>query len=168
MQAIAKTSPYIRKQTSVKRMMIDVLIALIPVVVFATYRFGLTFISKAIVASVIAVLVEAVAFGLMRNSGPKFKSRLKGFTINNIVPPIITALIFVLTLPDQIPFAVVVVGILFAMIIGKMIFGGLGRNIFNPAGIGRAFVALAFAGLFAGTYSGVDAGIFPKNKSESE
>lgn len=157
MQTIAKTSPYIRKQTSVKRMMVDVLIALIPVVAFATYRFGLTFISKALIASFIAIVVEAVAFGLMKEKAESLKDIFKKFTVNNIAPPVITALIFVLTLPDKIPFAVVIVGILFAMIIGKMIFGGLGKNVFNPAGIGRAFVALAFAGLFAGTYSGVDA-----------
>lgn len=157
MQTIAKTSPYIKKETSVKRMMIDVLIALIPVVVFAAYRFGFTFIAKALVAIIIAIAVEAIAFGLMKDKNETLKSRFEKYTVNNVVVPIITAVIFVLTLPDQISFVVVIVGIIFAMAIGKMIFGGLGKNIFNPAGIGRAFVALAFAGLFAGTYSNIDA-----------
>ena len=156
MQALFKTSPYIRKTTSTKRMMIDVLIALIPVVAFAAYRFKGEFIFKALVASILAILVEAVAFGLMKEKTETLEQRFRKYTINNIVPPIITALIFVLTLPNAIPFVVVIVGILFAMIVGKMIFGGLGRNIFNPAGIGRAFVALAFAGLFVGAYGGID------------
>lgn len=157
MQAVVKTSPYIRKATSTKRMMIDVLIALIPVVAFAVYKFQLTFITRALVAVVIAVLAEAVCFALMKDKNETLEQRFKKYTVNNIVPPIITALIFVLTLPNKISFVVVVVGILFAMVIGKMIFGGLGKNIFNPAGIGRAFVALAFASLFAGTYDGIDA-----------
>lgn len=156
MQSIAKTSPYIRKATSTKRMMIDVLIALIPVVAFAVYRFKLDFLSRALIAVVIAVITEAVCFGLMKEKEETYKDRFQKFTVNNIVPPIITALIFVLTLPNKISLVVVIAGILFAMVIGKMIFGGLGRNIFNPAGIGRAFVALAFASLFAGTYGDVD------------
>lgn len=157
MQAVNKTSPYIRKATSTKRMMIDVLIALIPVVAFAIYRFKGEFIFKALIAVVIAILVEAIAFGLMKEKNESLEERFKKYTVNNVVPPIITALIFVLTLPNAISLVVVIIGILFAMIVGKMIFGGLGRNIFNPAGIGRAFVALAFAGLFAGAYGGIDA-----------
>lgn len=156
MQTVAKTSPYIRKATSTKRMMIDVLIALIPVVLFAIYKFKTEFVFRAWIAIVIAIAVEVIAFAMMKDKDESLDQRFKKFTVNNIAPPIITAIIFVLTLPNQISYVVVIIGILFAMIIGKMIFGGLGKNIFNPAGIGRAFVALAFAGLFAGTYGGVD------------
>lgn len=156
MQAIAKKSPYVRKDTSTKRMMVDVLIALLPVMAFALFQYKFDFALRAVVASVVAVLLEALAFGLMKDETETWKERFKyKYTVNNIVPPIITALIFVLTLPSTISLVVVVVGISFAILIGKMIFGGLGRNIFNPAGLGRVFVALSFASFFS--YEGIDA-----------
>ena len=155
MQAIAKKSPYVRKDTSTKRMMVDVLIALLPVMAFALFQYKFDFALRAVVASVVAVLLEALAFGLMKDETETWKERFKyKYTVNNIVPPIITALIFVLTLPSTISLVVVVVGISFAILIGKMIFGGLGRNIFNPAGLGRVFVALSFASFFS--YEGID------------
>lgn len=156
MQAISQTSPYVRKATSTKRMMIDVLIALIPVVAWAIYRFKFDFILRALVATALAVLIEAVAFGLMKEKDETWGQRFKNkYTVNNIVPPIITGLIFVLTIPSKASYYVVILGVLFAMVIGKMIFGGLGKNIFNPAGLGRAFVALAVGSLL-GDYIGVD------------
>lgn len=149
MRAVAQTSPYVRKATSTKRMMVDVLIALIPVVAFAIYKFQLDFIFRGLIASAVAVLIEAIAFGLMKEKEETIKDRFKKYTINNIVPPIITALIFVLTLTSVAGYLAVILGISFAMIIGKMIFGGLGKNIFNPAGIGRIFVAVAMGGLIS-------------------
>jgi electron transport complex protein RnfD len=158
MEIVRQTSPYIRKETSTKRMMADVLIALIPVMLFAIYRFQFDFITKAIVASILGVGLEALSFMLTRPKTQTVKERFEqDYTINNVIPPIITALIFVLTLPSKISIYVVIIGTIFAILIGKMIFGGLGKNIFNPAGIGRVFVALAFASLFSGTYtSGLD------------
>lgn len=152
MQIIKKTSPYIRKATSTNRMMTDVIIALLPVIVFAIYRFQFNFIIKAVVAVVLGLASEIGMILLTKNKEETYKQKLQGLTINNIVPPIITSLIFVLTLPSKISIYVVIVGVLFAMIVGKMLFGGLGRNVFNPAGIGRVFVGLAFASLFSGTY----------------
>ena len=67
MQAIARTSPYLRKKTSTKRMMIDVLVALIPVIGWAVYKFKFDFISKAIVASLIAIAVEIIGFAMMKD-----------------------------------------------------------------------------------------------------
>ncbi|WP_162140251.1 RnfABCDGE type electron transport complex subunit D [Haploplasma axanthum] len=154
MQAVVKTSPYIRKATSTKRMMVDVLIALIPVIAFAIYRFKFDFVLRALLASVLAVGLEALAFGLMKEKNETWKERFKKYTVNNVVPPIITALIFLLTLPSNISFYVIIIGVVFAILIGKMIYGGLGKNIFNPAGIGRVFVGLTFASFFV--YQGLD------------
>ena len=156
MQAVAKTSPYIRKPVSTKRMMADVLIALIPILFFAVYRYGFNYLLKAVVASAIAVVAEAVAFGLMKEKDETYQARFKNkYTINNIIPPIVTALIFLFTLPSTISYYVIVVGVLFAILIVKMIFGGLGRNIFNPAGAARIFVGLALASFIS--YVDVDA-----------
>ena len=156
MQAIRQTAPYVRKDTSTKSMMIDVLVALLPVVIFAIFRFKTDFIFRALLSVGLAVVIEAVAFALMKEKNETLKARFKNkYTINNIVPPIITGLIFVLTVPSKASYILVAVGISVAMIIGKMIFGGLGKNVFNPAGLGRAFVALAMGGLM-GSYIGID------------
>ena len=156
MQAIRQTAPYVRKDTSTKSMMIDVLVALLPVVIFAIFRFKTDFIFRALLSVGLAVAIEAVAFALMKEKNETLKARFKNkYTINNIVPPIITGLIFVLTVPSKASYILVAVGVSVAMIIGKMIFGGLGKNVFNPAGLGRAFVALAMGGLM-GAYIGVD------------
>lgn len=154
MQTISQTSPYVRKATSTKRMMVDVLIALLPVMAFAAFQFKFDFILRALVASLIAVGVEALSFVLKKEKNQTIQDVFKKYTVNNVVPPIITAVIFVLTLPSTISYYVVIIGILFAMVIGKLIFGGLGKNIFNPAGLGRAFVALSFASFFV--YTGLD------------
>lgn len=154
MRAISQTSPYVRKETSTKRMMIDVLIALIPVVAFAVYQYQLAFVNRMLLASLLAVSSEAVSFILMKNKNETISQRLEKYTVNNVVPPIITAIILVLTLPSTIPYLALSLGTVFAIVIGKMIFGGLGRNIFNPAGLGRVFIGLSFASLFV--YTNVD------------
>lgn len=64
MQAIKQTSPYIRKPVSTKRMMTDVLIALIPVVAFAIYRFGSDAIVRIVLSLVTMIGLEALSFGM--------------------------------------------------------------------------------------------------------
>lgn len=156
MQAtIKKTSPYIRKETSTKRMMADVLIALMPLVAYGIYQYRFEFFIKILLASILAVAAEAFAFALMRSEGQTVEERFKKeYTINNVLPPIITAIIFMMTLPSSIPYVVVIIGVLFAILIGKMIFGGLGKNIFNPAGLARIFVGLSFGAMFV--YTNID------------
>lgn len=56
----------------------------------------------------------------------------------------VSAIIYAMILPPTIPWHVVVIGIVFAILFGKMVFGGFGRNIFNPAMAGRAFVYISF------------------------
>jgi len=62
MTFVSQTSPYIRKETSTKRMMFDVLIALTPVVFFSIYRFGLDALSRILISLIIFVGVEALYF----------------------------------------------------------------------------------------------------------
>src|SRR5690554_1361401 len=155
MQAVAKTSPYIRKPVSTKRMMADVLIGLLPILAFATYRYGMDYLLKVVVASLIAVVAEAVVFGIIKEQDETYLERFKTkYTINNVIPPIVTAVIFMFTLPATVSYYVVVVGILFAIVVVKMIFGGLGRNVFNPAGAARVFVGLTLGSFI--TYVDID------------
>jgi Na+-transporting NADH:ubiquinone oxidoreductase subunit B len=58
----------------------------------------------------------------------------------------VSCFIFALSLPPTIPLWIAVVGIVFGIVFGKMVFGGFGRNIFNPAMVGRAFIYISFGG----------------------
>ena len=57
----------------------------------------------------------------------------------------VTATLFTMTLPPTLPFWMAAVGVIFAIVFGKMVFGGFGKNIFNPALVGRAFIYVSFA-----------------------
>ncbi|NLK12633.1 MAG: RnfABCDGE type electron transport complex subunit D [Candidatus Phytoplasma sp.] len=158
-----ETSPYIRKDTSTKRMMIDVLIALTPVVFFSIYKFGLSALLRMLVSIVSMVGFEVLYIILFKKVEPEktyqqtWMKRMKSLTINNITAPMVSGLIFSLLLPDQVSYYVIVIGSFFGIIVGKMIFGGLGHNLFNPAAFGRVFVGLSLTALMGiGVYSQVD------------
>jgi len=162
MTVISQTSPYIRKDTSTKRMMFDVLIALTPVVFFSIYRFGIDALSRILISLIIFVGVEALYFlSVTRvdgyNFSDKIKNKFKKYSINNFSAPAVSAVIYAMILPDQLHLYVVVMGALFGAALGKMIFGGLGFNIFNPAALGRVFIALAFTSFFSSSYGFIDA-----------
>lgn len=164
MQAIKQTSPYVRKQVSTKRMMIDVLIALIPVVIFSIYRFGWDAVIRILVSLILMIGLEALIYGMMqkpKKTDETFKDKLKTkystYTINNVTAPAVSAIIFAMLMPSKMPIYAVAVGAIFAIVVVKMMFGGLGANIFNVAAAGRRFVSLALTSMFAGVYVGVDA-----------
>ena len=138
---IQRTSPYVRKETSTKRMMIDVLIALTPVAFFSVYKYGLDALTRIILSLLVFVLVEAIYFlSVTKAEGDTFSERftakLNKYSINNVTAPAVSGLIYAMLLPDQLPFYGVIMGALFGSLVGKMIFGGLGFNIFNPAALG--------------------------------
>lgn len=162
MQTVKDSSPYIRKDVSSKRMMIDVLIALTPVVMFSIYRFGWDSVIRILVSLIVMVGLEAVAFGMMQRPvksdkfGERLKSRYKNYTALNIAAPAVSAIIFAMLVPSKIPIYAVVAGASFGIIVAKMLFGGNGSNIFNVAAAGRIFIALALTSMFTGTYVGTD------------
>ncbi len=159
MQAIKQTSPYVRKNVSTKRMMIDVLIALIPVVFFSIYRFGWDAVIRIVVSLVLMIGLEALIFGMtqkVKKTDVTFKDKLiskySTYTINNVTAPAVSAVIFAMLMPSKMPIYAVAMGAIFAIVVVKMMFGGLGANIFNVAAAGRRFVSLALTGMFAGVY----------------
>src|SRR5690606_17486352 len=157
-----KTSPYIRKATSTKRMMFDVLIALTPVTFYSIYRFGIDALIRILLSVIVFALVELVYFlATTKVEGhdlqEKLVNKFKKYSINNFSAPAVSGLIYAMLLPDQLHLYVVIMGALFGALVGKMIFGGLGFNVFNPAAIGRVFIAVAFTSFFQGSYGLVDA-----------
>lgn len=166
MKLVAQSAPYIRKPVSVKRMMIDVLIALVPVLLFACIQNGWSGIYVVLISVATMLITELFVHMLIKwPSGMKIKElfskdgflRLKKeYTINNITGPLISAIIYALIMPANCSGYVVFIGAFFGILIGKMIFGGLGSNIFNPAATGRVFVGVCFGSKLVYGQGGVD------------
>jgi len=132
-------SPHVfSMEMTTRGMMRDVLIALGPVVFAAIYYFRWMAV-KQLLISVIACLAAEAIFTRMRSRPLCLKDLSAG----------VTGIILGLSLPATAPWFVGCIGAVVAMGIGKMVFGGLGMNLFNPAMVGRAFVMIAFAGNLA-------------------
>ena len=116
-----------------RRMMVDVLIALIPVLAVSFYVFRLYAAIQLVICIVSALAAEAL-FMAMRGK----RATLSDFSA------VVTGAILALSLPAHAPWYVGAVGAFVAIGLGKVIFGGLGQNIFNPAMLGRAFAMIAF------------------------
>lgn len=147
---IRKTSPYLRRpKADVTRMMRDVTIALLPVTIFAIYRFGMAAVMIISVSILSMMAAEYIYYQIVdRLNDEKFKWKNKSFTLYNF-SAITSGLIFALILPDATPWFVVMIGAVFGVVFGKIIFGGLGQNIFNPAALGRVFIVVSFGTLMA-------------------
>jgi len=123
-------APYLRDPLDVKRFMSTVIVALAPCVALAVYFFGLRVLAVILVSYAAGGLVE-VFFAVVRKEEIN-----EGF--------LVTGLLFPLILPPAIPLWMVAVGVIFGVLVGKELFGGTGRNLFNPALVGRCFLALAY------------------------
>lgn len=141
-----KTSPYLRRpNANVTRMMSDVSIALLPVTAFAIYSFGLSAL-WIVLLSIGSMLITEYLYYQIQDllNGESFKLKNKSFTLHN-GSVVTSGLIYALTLPDSTPWYVVVIGGVLGIYIAKLIFGGMGQNIFNPAAVARVLVVVIYA-----------------------
>ena len=143
---LRKTSPYLRRpQANVSRMMRDVVIALLPITIFAVYSFGLDAVKILLTAVISMGLTEYIYYQVIdKLKGEKFKLKNKSFTLYNY-SALTSGLIYGLTLPDQTPIWVVALSGALGLFLAKLIFGGLGQNVFNPAAVARVIVVVNFA-----------------------
>ena len=159
MAIIKENAPHLRRKASVTRMMVDVLIALAPTLIFSFVVYPIKTLIFYLTSVIIMVGAEFVYTGLknmMPNDGQKhsFKERFiyayKGkFNQNNILTCAISAIIFTLIMPAGAPIYAVIIGALAGIILGKLVFGGLGSNIFNPAAVGMVFAKVCFGSQYA-------------------
>ena len=131
----APLAPHILDGIDIKRYMSFVVIGLVPATIASVYFYGLRVLAIIAVSYAFGGLVEVI-FSVVRK-----KPIYEGF--------LVTGLIFPLILPPTIPLWMVAVGVVFGVFFGKEVFGGTGRNIFNPALVGRVFLSLAFPQYFA-------------------
>lgn len=107
--------------------------ALTPILAFATYLYGWRVLALNAMILVLGIATEWVF------------ERARGKKVSEAV--LVTCLLYGLSLPPMVPFWVAAIGIIFAVAIGKEVYGGFGRNIFNPAITGRLFVYISFPNL---------------------
>lgn len=126
-------SPHIRTSRTVKSIMCDVLVALLPACIAAVVFFGAGTLWQMALAIGTAVGCEALWQHCCKRS----------ITINDL-SAVVTGLLLALNLPPQTPWYIPVAGSAFAILVAKQCFGGLGQNFVNPALAGRAFLLLSF------------------------
>lgn len=122
-------SPHIRTKETVDDVMYDVIIALLPALLAACYFFGIRAIVVTAVSILSCMVTEFVCQKLMKQDVQIFDGSA-----------IITGILYAFVIPPYMSLIYVVVGAVVSIALGKMVFGGLGHNIFNPALVGRAFV----------------------------
>ena len=127
-------APHVHSDYSTARLMGDVVIALLPALMVSIRVFGWNVLAITAVSIVSCVLLEFLVQ----------KYLVKGpVTVNNL-SAVVTGLLLAMNLPANIPLWIVVIGAVVAICVAKMPFGGLGKNIFNPALAARVFLLIAY------------------------
>lgn len=123
-------APHARDPLDVKRYMSIALIAILPCTAAGLYFFGLRLLAIIAVSYAVGGVIE-ILFAVVRR-----EELSEGF--------LVTGLVFALILPPGLPLWMVAVGIAFGVVVGKELFGGTGRNLFNPALVGRCMLAIGY------------------------
>lgn len=132
---LVSPSPHLHSGDSIERNMYDVIIALVPAFGVSIYYFGFGALWGTLTSIIACVLFEWLISRFLL--GRKEITILDGSAI-------LTGLLLALNLPSTLPLWIVIIGALVAIGIGKMSFGGLGNNIFNPAIVGRVMLLISF------------------------
>ena len=143
------SSPHIRNQVATLNIMYDVAIAMIPASAYGIYQFGIKAALVLLVSVLSCILSEYVFEALMG----------KTVTVSD-GSALVTGMILGLNMPPAIPLWIPFLGGLFAIIIVKQLYGGIGQNFMNPALAARCFLLISFAGQMT-TYTYHDAVVSP-------
>ena len=130
------SSPHFRSKTDTKAIMLDVILAMLPAMAISVYRFGLRSLLIIVVTVGFAVLSEYLWNLLMK----------KPQTVQDL-SAVVTGIILALNMPPEIPLWIPALGAVFAIIVVKQLYGGIGQNFMNPALAARCFLLISFAGL---------------------
>ena len=120
---------------SVNQLMRQVIYALALGVAIQVYFFGFSVLVQIVLAIVTAIIIEALIL------------RMRGMDVAESISDgsaIVTAILLAISIPSIAPWWIIVLGVAFAIVFGKQIFGGLGNNPFNPAMLGYAFLLISF------------------------
>ena len=138
-------NPHVRDNGSTQKIMLDVIIALLPATIFGIYIFGASAALTVAISVATCVVVEYIYQKLMKQP----------ITLGDLSAAL-TGLLLALNLPSGAPFWMPILGGIFAIIVVKQVFGGLGQNFMNPALGARCFLMISFAArMTTFTYDGV-------------
>ena len=132
---ILSSSPHAHANSSVRRIMLDVILALLPTTAAGIWFFGLPALWTVLTCVTTCILTEALCRMAMKREN----------TIGDL-SVVLTGLLLALNLPAGLPLWMAILGSAFAIGIAKQVFGGLGMNPFNPALAARAFMLISFTG----------------------
>ena len=135
MSSVLVSSPYVAPGNSLKRLMIQVIIALLPGTLVYAWHFGPGVLINIALAVLFALMFEAA---ILKMRARPVMPHLTDFSA------VVAAWLFALCLPMHSPWWLVLVGIGFSMIAGKHLYGGLGFNPFNPAMVGYVVLLISF------------------------
>ncbi len=128
-------APHVVTPVKTQNLMLDVIIALLPLTAYGIYLFSIPALIRIVVSVLCCVGFESL-FRLICNLDIRVKD----------LSAVITGLLIALVIPPNLPIWMLILGCLFAIVVGKEFFGGLGANVFNPALVGRAFMFVSFSG----------------------
>lgn len=128
------TAPHFQTPKDTRSIMLDVIIAMLPATLVALLFFGISALAVITVSVIGCVIIEYLFNKYC------FK---KGNTVNDL-SAVITGMLLAFNLPSSMPLWMVLLGAFVAIVIGKLCYGGLGKNIFNPALVGRVFLFISF------------------------
>jgi electron transport complex protein RnfD len=130
---IVSTNPHAHSGSSVRRIMLDVIIALMPAMMMSFYFFGWQAVRLVTVCVLGSVIIEALCRKMMgRDLGISDLSA------------VVTGLLLAFNLPPSLSSGIALIGCIFAIAVAKQVFGGIGYNPFNPALIGRVALLISF------------------------
>ena len=129
------SSPHIRSNWSVSTIMLHVCLAMLPATALSVYFFGTTALWIIIVSIISCLAVEYLIERTLLKRNPNSIEDLSA---------VVTGILLALNLPPSLPLWQVVIGAIVAIGVGKMSFGGIGQNPFNPALVGRVFLLISF------------------------
>ena len=135
------SSPHVRSKDTTSKIMLYVIIALLPTSLFGIYNFGI----RALIL-ILVTIASCVASEWIFNKIVHKKNSIDDLSA------VVTGLLLALNLPASLPWWEAVIGGVFAIVIVKMMFGGLGQNFMNPALGARCFLVLSFAGNMTAFY----------------
>ncbi len=127
-------SPHVHGDSSVKNIMYTVVIAMVPAMLFFVYFFGLDALRVLVISSLACMFFEWIIQKYM----------IKGPITINDGSALVTGILLAFNVPSNLPVWILIVGAFVSIAIAKMSFGGLGKNPFNPALVGRIFLLISF------------------------
>ena len=134
LKLIASSSPHIRSNENTRSIMLDVIIAMLPALVWAIYNFGF----KALISVVVSVVACLFWEWLYR------KLLKKPQSIGDL-SAVVTGMLLAFVCPPELPWWALIIGAFFSIVVVKQLYGGIGCNFLNPALAGRAILLASYA-----------------------